>query len=357
MKNRIKYCIVLLLVVSLTIGGIVCPERKADAMVVWIEQIIYPHGGQAKKDEQNWCEFKCTVGSHAVSFYFRTSLLVGLTYEIQDTVTKETVKKDTIPADSEEWKEYEYQDQGEKIYVCTPSLAEKDMPEQTFGKYRITYSFDEDTDYTLSATQSQDSGFPPLPKPHLNKSELTLSKGFKEQLKLVSKHGDTFKWSSSEPSVASVDQKGVVKAKKTGTALITVKQYNGETDYCVIKVKKNSYTAKTPTVRSVEKGTSLMKVCHVSATGKGALKVQAVFVNHTDHMAVKFRKLQIQMKNKKGKTIFTYKKKGVGLKVKSGRSKWFTFVIPKSKLKQKKLQDLRQSSVKLTRKVSFSLEK
>lgn len=353
MKN--KTGMVLILVAALIFGGIGCPGQKADAMMVWFEQIIYPQGGQAKKADKKWCEYR-SVSNHSINIHFQTSLPVGLTFEIQDTLTKKTVIENTVPADSDKWKQAEVKDQEEKVYVYTFSQKEEDMPEQSSGKYRITFSFDEDTDYMLSAQQSCDSGYGPLPEPQLNKGNLTLTKGFKETLRLVRRYGDTFKWSSSSPSVASVDQKGVVKAKKAGTALITVEQSNGEKDYCTIKVKKNVYTEKIPAVHTVEKGTSLLNVCHVSSE-KGALRVQAVFVNRTDHTAVRFRKLQIKMKNQKGKTIFTYKKKGIKAKVKPGRKKWFTFVIPKSKLKQKKLQDLRRSTVKITRKVTFSLKK
>lgn len=357
MKKGMRHSAALILVLALTMGGAVCPGKRADATVVWTEQIIDPHGGKAVQGQENWVECRLGASRHDVNFHFTTFVRVGLTYEIRDTVTKGIVKKETVPADSEKWQEYEVEDREEKAYVYEMSLGKEDIPEQGSGKCRITFFFDGDTDYTLSATQICDSGYPPLPKPRLNKSRLTLTKGFQEKLKVVQKHGDTIKWSSSAPSVASVNQKGVVKAKKTGTAVITIEQYNGETDSCTVKVRENVYKTKTPTVRSIEKGTSLMQVCHVWAVKKGALKVQVVFVNRTDHTAVRFGKLRIQMRNKKGKTVFVYQKKDLKLKVKPRRKKWFTFVIPKSKLKLKKTQDLRQSSVKLTRKVTFSLKK
>jgi Bacterial surface proteins containing Ig-like domains len=353
MNNKYgKYSITAILIMALVFGGAVYPGRKADAMMVWTEQVIYPQGGQAKKAEKKWCEFK--AGNPV--FRFQVPHPVGLSYEIQDTVTKQVIKESTVAADSVDWKQAGTGDQEETVYIYTFGFSEKDMPERYSGKYRITFFFDEDTEYALSAEQSCNSGYEPLPKPQLNKSKLTLTKGFQETLRLVYKHGYTLKWSSSSPSVASVDQKGVVKAKKAGTALITVEQSNGEKDYCDIRVKKNEYSAKIPAVRSVEKGTSLLKVCYVLPEKK-ALRVQAVFVNRTDHTAVRFRNLKIRMKNKKGKTIFTYKKKRVKAKVKPGRRKWFTFLIPKKKLKQKKMQDLRNSSVCLSRRVTFSLKK
>ena len=81
----------------------------------------------------------------------------------------------------------------------------------------------------------------PVPKKvRLNVTRVTL--GVKKKLTLkatLSPSGayTTLTWKSSKPAVASVSKKGVVTAKKPGTAVITVKTHNGKTAKVTIKVK------------------------------------------------------------------------------------------------------------------------
>ena len=72
-------------------------------------------------------------------------------------------------------------------------------------------------------------------------SKATVKVGKKLQLKVkLSPSGavTTLKWSSSNKNVATVTQKGVVKAKKAGKAKITVKTANGKKATITITVKK-----------------------------------------------------------------------------------------------------------------------
>ena len=73
--------------------------------------------------------------------------------------------------------------------------------------------------------------------PTLNKSKLTLQKGKKYTLKLKNANASNVKWKSSKKSVATVSDKGVVKAKKNGKTTITA-TYKGKTYKCTVKVAK-----------------------------------------------------------------------------------------------------------------------
>jgi len=74
----------------------------------------------------------------------------------------------------------------------------------------------------------------------LNKSgTVELKKGKKLKLKatLPDNTASALTWTSSAPKVASVDQKGNVRALKKGTAVITVKTFNGKTAKVTVTVK------------------------------------------------------------------------------------------------------------------------
>ncbi len=60
---------------------------------------------------------------------------------------------------------------------------------------------------------------------HLNRTKITINEGETARLKVAGANGKV-KWSSSKTSVASVSQKGVIKAKNEGTAIIKAKVKN-----------------------------------------------------------------------------------------------------------------------------------
>ncbi len=70
----------------------------------------------------------------------------------------------------------------------------------------------------------------------LNKKTLSLMKG-KTSILVLMNRSDEVTWTSSKKSVATVDQNGVVKAKKKGTATITAKS-NGKKYTCKVTVKQ-----------------------------------------------------------------------------------------------------------------------
>ena len=94
-------------------------------------------------------------------------------------------------------------------------------------------------------------------KVKLNKTKSTLIKGQTLNLK-VSGTSAKAKWSSSKPSIASVNSKGKVTAKKKGTTTVTAKI--GKNKYtCKITVETPSITKKTLNLTSGESTTLKLK--------------------------------------------------------------------------------------------------
>lgn len=56
----------------------------------------------------------------------------------------------------------------------------------------------------------------------INKKSVTLEAGQRERLYAGASTDTIIKWSSSRPSVATINENGVITAKKAGTAMITV---------------------------------------------------------------------------------------------------------------------------------------
>ncbi len=74
----------------------------------------------------------------------------------------------------------------------------------------------------------------------LNKENLTLNLGASERLIATiepsNTNNQTLTWTSSNPSIATVDTNGLVTAIKKGTTTITVRTSNGKTATCTVKV-------------------------------------------------------------------------------------------------------------------------
>lgn len=98
----------------------------------------------------------------------------------------------------------------------------------------------------------------------LNKDSLTLEEGATEQLKATITPADaTYRniiWTSSNDSVASVDNSGNVTAKSIGTAVITATTKDGKSAACTVTVKKKEiaieYIYLNVSSLSVQKGGS-----------------------------------------------------------------------------------------------------
>ena len=94
----------------------------------------------------------------------------------------------------------------------------------------------------------------------LDKTSLSLKVGRTFQLVASVNSGShaRYTWSSSNKSVATVSSKGLVTAKKSGSATITVKTHNGKKAVCKVKVTKdNTSTLRvSPTSMTLYEGNS-----------------------------------------------------------------------------------------------------
>lgn len=101
--------------------------------------------------------------------------------------------------------------------------------------------------YYCDATQTKNtSKLKPYAK--LSKKSFKLRVGSSSKLKVSYAKGDSIKkWKTNKASVATVSKKGVIKAKKTGTAKITVSLKSGKKATCKVRIlaKKKSKKKKT----------------------------------------------------------------------------------------------------------------
>lgn len=205
------------------------------------------------------------------------------------------------------------------------------------GDHTISLTFDVTTDFVLYIDQAK-------PAVAISNDTIVLTKGFSQTLSVV--NGTVANWSTDNAKVAVVDNNGKVTAKNTGSATITATTDNGQTVYCDVTVKANVYTKTKMTFGDTRYGNAYISISKVSYNKKGDLVIKASFLNNCGHKITYLKNLKINVKNPTGKVIGTYSLKSKKTTILQGGQKTFTFTIKKSKLKQKKTQDLRNSSVK-----------
>lgn len=89
----------------------------------------------------------------------------------------------------------------------------------------------------------------------LNKTELTLEKGYTEKLicsMLPADTTDTVTWSTSSSTYAAVNSDGTVTANRTGTATITATTTSGKKAYCVVTIVDPTIPVASVTVDRTE---------------------------------------------------------------------------------------------------------
>ena len=152
-------------------------------------------------------------------------------------------------------------------------------------------------------------------KVSLNASSIPLQKGKSTTaVKATLTKGDSIaKWKSSNKKIATVDKKGKITAKKTGTATITVKTKKGATASVKVKVQKGKVTTKELTITNVtDKKLTLKK----GKTFK--IKTSVTPITSPDKISYASSNKKIVTVDKKGK-LKAVKKGTATITVKSGK--------------------------------------
>lgn len=265
-----------------------------------------------------------------INFVLSTNIRTGVTLTIKDPVTEKTLVTDYLPASNPDW---QYQS-GTGIYKNTDSMV------LDAGNYILEIMFESEVNFELTMNQISQ-------EPKLNKTKLTLTKGFSSTLTVT---GGTIKsCTSSKKSVATVTNKGKVTGKKAGTATITVKLTNGKTLTCKVTVKANTYSSTAITVSDIVYNTYAMQAYKASFDSKGNLVIKFKVVNNSYGKITSIPDFKITVKTSGKKVAATYKKSSYSATVKSFSDKNFSVTIPKSSLKlsQSKI-DLRTSTITIT---------
>lgn len=198
-------------------------------------------------------------------------------------------------------------------------------------------------DYIYGITSATDVQFmiiisAPLEAAKISQEKATITKGFTKKLSV--ENGEVEKWSSSKKSIATVDSKGKVTAKKAGKAVITATLTDGTKLKCSVTVKENKYTATKLTTGDVTYGNTAMSVYNASFDKSGNLVIKARYVNKMAYKVSELRDIKVTVTDENGKKVGTYKLSKKKVSVPSGSTKDFTFTIKKANLK-KKTVDLR----------------
>ncbi|MCI8337082.1 MAG: hypothetical protein HFH62_00180 [Lachnospiraceae bacterium] len=210
----------------------------------------------------------------------------------------------------------------------------------TVGTFQFTLTFSDSTEFDLVGLL--------LPKakvtPSLDTKSIIVTKGFKDKVNVLNGGGAKFTYTSSNSKVASVDASGNVTGKKKGSANVTVKNGNTVVGTCKVTVKDNVYNPGKLSISKATRGLVTSNVYQVSYDKKGNLIVKVRLINRFGRVAKKLKNYKVTVYNEKGKTIGTYTLKSKTINLKNGKAKSLTCKIKKSKLKIKKVQDLRNMS-------------
>lgn len=204
------------------------------------------------------------------------------------------------------------------------------------GDYHAAITFDIPTAFQFVVTAD-------IREAVLSSSTLTLTAGFATSLSVRDNTGSV-KWKSNKPSVASVDSKGKVTAKKAGKCTVTA-SVDGKNLKCTVTVRTNKYAAVKLTNNEIPNGKGNLKAYSASYDSQGNLTIKLRIINNCGHYSEYLKNLSVKVKTAKGSTAASYKEARKDLYVADQSYKDFKITIPKSSLKIKKPIDLRNASI------------
>lgn len=189
--------------------------------------------------------------------------------------------------------------------------------------YTYTISCNEDVAYAIAIEQV----------PTLSATSTTITAGQKKTLEVINAD-DTITWSSNKTSVATVSSKGVITAKKAGTAIITA-TVGQEKLTCKVTVQKNVYKREKVKVSETDKGFVTPQIYNVSYKND-TIVCKVNIINRADRKVKSLENIVITIKDQNGKTIAKQKFSKKAVSVSKGKSKTVTFTISKKNVKNKK---------------------
>lgn len=228
---------------------------KVDSNIDYV--IEMPKDNWISKDSQTNDSFIFTISENET--YDNRSVIIAFKnteYGISETVNITQLQKDAIilsgtkniEADSDgDSFSIELQSNIDYVITCSEEWV-KEVATRALGNY--THSFivekiPEDVEkrtasITISSAQKEISetiSVTQVSSVKLEKEQLTLLLGAQETLSIKNGSAKDVTWTSSNPSVVSIDRNGLVKAQKVGEAIITITSSNGKTSSCKVIVK------------------------------------------------------------------------------------------------------------------------
>lgn len=271
---------------------------------------------------------------NAIGFY--VPVRVDIKYELTNLTTNMILTSRTISAsDDSAWVQ---SSNGWYLYAFANEAP-------TPGDYSISYSFAQDTEYTLAIIQEK-------PSFYINLSYVKVTKGFSKKLTALGATG-TVKWTSSNKKVATV-KNGVVKGVSTGSAVITAVDGTGTSSTCIVTVAKNEMKAEKKGLNDYYSGSAYINFYHVYYKG-GNLVAKANVINKTSYKIKSLKNINLTVKTASGKVVCKTKIKSKTFKMNPYTMKALTITVKKKNLKVKNVQDLQKGSGMLKAKYIYTI--